>query len=220
MLLCLAGGSRFMIPSRWASLLHGAFEPSATRHDVFALIVLGCLVSQILNSLRRVGRFNEAEALLRPIIGCQQTLQYRNKTEVHSSLCVPGRAGWQCFYIMPSAVCCTKPRPAAKLMPIAFHTVCDMQSMLLSYAWLMGLATICFMLTVIMVTTLTRSLTAAAVTCSSISGKHAELGTPTAPQRRMAAWRLACCRVGTGTKGAASYPWTSAGCRTTPPTQS
>jgi len=53
--------------------------------------VVALLLSQILNSLQRVGRFHDAGMLLRPIIACQQTLQYRNKTEVHSSDCIRQR---------------------------------------------------------------------------------------------------------------------------------
>ena len=82
-------GSRFMIPSQMGFAATWCVM-SRLPHGTTSIGVLmsACgwvLVSQILNSLRRVGRFNEAEALLRPIIGCQQTLQYRNKTEVHST---------------------------------------------------------------------------------------------------------------------------------------
>ena len=94
-------------PCQWLLCHTVCHHPSARWHEVNWRAVSACvwvLLSQILNSLRRVGRFGEAETLLRPIIGCQQTLQYRNKTEVHSTAThlIYGSAGWECPRIVPS----------------------------------------------------------------------------------------------------------------------
>ena len=56
---------------------------------VVHLVILSVVPLQIMSSLRRLGQFDDAQSLVRPIVGCQETFRYRNKLEVRGA-CLQG----------------------------------------------------------------------------------------------------------------------------------